>query len=393
MYGTSANASTLEQQIRESQKLEAVGRLAGGVAHDFNNALTTIMGFVQIAISKCEADPSVQEDLNHVLHAAERAASLTHQLLALGKHQQQPLHPVDLNGVVDKIFGILRRTLGHDVDIVPALEYGIDFIMADEGLVEQCLLNLAVNAREAMPQGGSLTIKTYATELIEGSLKKHPKGRLGAFSVLEVYDSGEGIDPSIIDKIFDPFFSTQKDSKAGSGLGLSAVYGILEYCGGFIEVENMKGQGARFKLYFPVFGQSEFARPEPSTPKIGAPKNMRVLLVEDDDLIRNLVQRYLIDEQYEVSVASNGSEGLSTWEQADPPYRLIITDIMMPHLSGTEMVRQMREKDASIRVLYISGYSDSLRSIQRHGQKGELLLTKPFSHAQFTEALQNLLSM
>ncbi|MHB2020398.1 MAG: response regulator [Candidatus Xenobia bacterium] len=345
----------LEEQFRHAQKMEAVGRLASGVAHDFNNVLTVITGFTHMAMERLAVEDPMQADLQEVAGAANRAASLTRQLLLFSRRQAVRPMALDLNEIVSDMEKMLRHLIGEDIVLVTALARDAGLILGDGGHVEQIVLNLAVNARDAMPQGGRLTIETAPVAIDLAGSQDHVGVPLGAYATLLVRDTGRGMDPETQERIFDPFFTTKA---TGTGLGLSTVYGIVAQCGGHIRVESAPGKGTTFRIYLPR-REDAGARPAPgqewAQPLQGTES---ILLVEDDAVIRRLMGRVLARYGYTVHEASDGAEALSQYGGGSPRLDLVVTDIVMPKVGGWDVVQRLCENHPDLKVIFISGYTD-----------------------------------
>ena len=384
-----AKNASLEQQLFQAQRLESVGRLAGGVAHDFNNLLTVINSYSDLAIEGLRAGDPLRDDLQEIRDAGRRAARLTSQLLAFSRRQVLEPEVLDLNEVVTGLERMLRRVIGEDVDLrfVPA--EGIAHTRADRGQLEQVLMNLVVNARDAMPHGGALTLETAEVELDAEYARRRPGVTAGAYVMMAVSDTGEGMDASTCAHIFEPFFTTKAEGR-GTGLGLSTVYGIVKQSGGNIWVYSEPGKGTTFKVYLPVTAERGVAsRPirVPSTVE----GSETVLLVEDEDAVRALAQRILESAGYRVLAAANGGEALLTCEQAARPIHLMLTDVVMPRMGGRQLADRLAVLRPDLRVLYMSGYTDN--AIVHHGvlDSGTRFLAKPFTARTLLRAVRDAL--
>ncbi len=372
----------LEERARSRQRLEALGGLAGGIAHDFNNLLTAITGYAEIALSGLGPEEPARNDIEEIRHAAGRAAALTSQLLAFGRRQVLRPETVDLNDVVLAVDPLLRRLLGADVELVTLLGEGLAPVSADRGQLEQVLVNLAVNARDAMPAGGTLAIATTDVTLADGELPP------GDYVRLSVADTGIGIPSGLRDRIFEPFFTT-KEAGEGSGLGLATVYGIVSQSSGAIGVESKPGRTV-FTVHLPRAEGA--ARPSatsaPDSRALGG--NETILLVDDEDVVRGLVRRVLAERGYTVLEARNGSEALSVAERANGSIDLVVTDVVMPHLGGPEMVERLVQVRPDLKVLFISGYTGQATSF--YGvQPSRAFLQKPFTPQALAEAVRSAL--
>jgi signal transduction histidine kinase len=363
-----------EEQLIQSQKLEAVGRLAGGVAHDFNNLLTAIIGYSQLSLGGLQADNPLRRNLEEIRKAGERAAALTRQLLAFSRQQVMQTKVIDLNTVIAELERMLGRMLGEDIELRTTLREGLGSVKADPGQLEQVIMNLVVNARDAMPSGGKVTIETANVYLGETYAVQHP----GAYVMLAVSDTGAGIDEETQKRVFEPFFTTEKVGK-GTGLGLSTVYGIVKQSGGNIWVYSEPGKGTTFSTYLPRVDESaeEYKRPEPLVdPPHGTET---VLLLEDDEMVRNLAHQILAKCGYRVLEAASRKDALLICEQYPEEIQLLLTNVVMPEMSGRDMANQLLSRHTEMSVLYMSGYMDNL--IVHHGLPDEEpnFIEKPFS--------------
>jgi len=369
----------LEDDLRQSQKMEAVGLLAGGIAHDFNNLLGVITGYAELAQKGLEPGHRAHARVEEIRRAAERAAVLTRQLLAFSRREVVQPKLLDLKDVVHGLEPMLKRTLGEDVRLVIRFELEDVIVDADPGQIEQVVMNLAINARDAMPRGGRLTIRTARVLLDETFVRKHPDSRVGAYALLEVSDEGTGMDPAIATRIFEPFFTT-KEMGRGTGLGLATVYGIVKQNGGYITVESTPGAGSIFKLYLPEAERSvPAAEAEAVVPAAAASGGAEtILIVEDEDGLRTIAREILEEAGYRVLEARDVDEGVAL--AAGPPDFIdaILSDVVMPGASGPQGVALIRALHPRIRTLYMSGYPDL---DQRHGALGpeDELLEKPFT--------------
>jgi signal transduction histidine kinase/ActR/RegA family two-component response regulator len=364
-----------EEQLRQSQKLEALGTLAGGVAHDFNNLLSVIMGFAQISARSAAGDAALREDLGQISEAAERASGLVKQLLAFSRKQVLQPQIVDLNHVVAGMEKMLNRLIGEDVVLKTELEPRLARIKADPGQLEQVIMNLVVNARDAMPTGGTVLIQTRNVRL-DARYERRPDAiAAGPAVMLAVTDSGVGMDDATRNRIFEPFFTTKPQGK-GTGLGLSTVYGIVRQSGGSITVYSRPNEGCTFRCYFPPAVESKHDARE-STSGNDSGGHETVLVAEDEVQMRSLLRRCLESRGYHVLLASHGREALEVAARHDGRIDLLLTDVVMPHMSGKELAERLQSQRPELRVLFISGYSDE--AIERHGvlAPGSVFLQKP----------------
>jgi two-component system cell cycle sensor histidine kinase/response regulator CckA len=381
----------LETQLQQSQKMEAIGLLAGGVAHDFNNLLTAIMGYTQLIQLGLDPASQTRRDSEEILKAAERAASLTRQLLAFSRQQVLELRVLDLNAIVADMDKMLRRMIGEDMDLLTAPAADLGPVKADPGQIEQVLMNLVVNARDAMPHGGKLTIETANVELDEGYARARVDLKPGPYVMLAVSDTGCGMSAEVVARIFEPFFTT-KALGHGTGLGLSTVHGIVKQSHGHIEVYSEVGQGTTFKIYLPRLeaGAELLARRERGVvEQMGGTEC--VLLVEDEEIIRRVLAQSLERHGYRVLEAADGSEAIALCERPNQPIDLLVTDVVMPLMSGPELVQRVLSKRSDLRVLFISGYTD--RALIHHGLRapGTAFLQKPFTPDTLMQKMRALL--
>jgi PAS domain S-box-containing protein len=380
----------LAEQFRQAQKMEAIGRLAGGVAHDFNNLLTAIAGYADLVQMDC-ADPAAAARHAEEIHkASERGSALTRQLLAYSRQQMLAPRVLNLNAVVADLEKMLRRLISADVRLLLQLDPQLRRICADAGQIEQVLMNLVVNACDAMPQGGTLTIRTNNVELDEAYAWSQRDVEPGAYALLEVHDTGCGMTEEIRARLFEPFFTTKEVGK-GTGLGLSTVYGIVRQSGGHIEVVSAPGQGATFKIYLPQ--AMEASRPTPNTPGMlrAAPGSETVLLVEDEAIVRDLARAVLQRHGYQVLIAGDGQEALHISAQHPGPIHLLLSDVVMPQLNGPELARRLLRQRPMTRVLFMSGYVGPIHELPEtaHGPTG--LLHKPFAPEVLAREVRALL--
>ncbi len=381
----------LQEQLQQAQKMESIGRLAGGVAHDFNNMLSIILGYCENINEQLREGDPLYQDVLQIQEAGLRSAALTRQLLAFSRKQTLKPDVLDLNKLITNLERMLRRLIGEDIALSLSLNEELDRVLADTGQVEQVLMNLAVNARDAMPTGGKLLIETANVELDEAYAQSHISCKPGPYVLLAVSDSGCGMSRDTIAQIFDPFFTTKEQGK-GTGLGLSTVYGIVKQSGGNIWVYSEEGKGTSFKIYLPKCAMLETAVQE-APREIHCIKGERILLVEDEAALRKLAQSVLERLGFQISIAADGEEALRLFSCADTRPNLVITDVIMPGMSGKELVERMRAIDPELRVLYMSGYTDN--AIVQHGilDSGTPFIQKPFSirdlAAKAQEALQS----
>ena len=383
---------SLEAQLRQSQKMESVGQLAAGVAHDFNNMLTIIQGHSGMLLAKSGQRSDLLESAQAIYFAAERAANLTRQLLMFSRKNVMQPKPVDLREVVSHMSKMLQRLLGETIklEFVPPAQ--IPLVLADTGMIEQIIMNLAVNARDAMPGGGTLTISTNPTELGEPYVQTHPEARAGAFVCLRVADTGCGIDQDTMARIFEPFFTTKEVGK-GTGLGLATVYGISKQHDGWIDVASEPNKGAVFSVFFPAISKPIEARTVQPALETDAPSgNETVLIVEDEPVLRDMAHVILQERGYRVLEAASGREALMIWEGHQGTIDLVLTDVVMPEgISGMDLARKLLESKPKLKIVFASGYSmDNLdTAFVRAGRAA--FLQKPYTHVTLARAVRTAL--
>jgi two-component system cell cycle sensor histidine kinase/response regulator CckA len=376
----------LEERLSQSEKLEAIGRLAGGVAHDFNNLLTVISGYTEILLGRAET--TGREQLGEIAHAAEQAAALTRQLLAFSR--RQVLHPVvlDLNQIVGGMEPMVRRIIGDDVNVGVRLGAALPAVEADQAQLERVILNLAANARDAMPQGGRLTIETAAVELDEDYVASRGEGTAGPNVLLAVSDTGVGMSEDVQRHLFEPFFTT-KEPGAGTGLGLATVFGVVKQSGGSIYVYSEVGRGTTFKIYLPAATDtSEAAAPADRAAELGTET---VMLVEDDESVRNLVRTMLETKGYNVLAAAGADEAERICAAQTGGVDLLLTDVVMPEVNGRVLAERLAALSPSMRILFMSGYSDE--AVYRHGEisPNAAFIEKPFTDRTLARKVREVL--
>jgi len=382
--------AVLQEQLRQSQKMEAIGRLAGGIAHDFNNLLTVIKGYSQLShLGLKEGDP-LRVNIDEIQNAADRAASLTQQLLAFSRRQVMEMKVLDLNALLTDLEKMLRRIIGEDIELSTLLAKDLGRAKIDPGRIEQVIMNLAVNAKDSMPSGGKLTIETANAELDESYARNHADVKPGRYVMFSVSDTGVGMTPEVKERVFEPFFTTKEKGK-GTGLGLSTVYGIVKQSGGNIWVYSEPSHGTTFKIYLP--------RVDEPLEELGK-KAMReelphgsetVLVVEDEEKVRRLTVEILERQGYRVLDASQGEDALAISEKHKGPIHLFLVDVVMPGISGTELAKQFMPLHPETRILYMSGYTDNV--IVHHGvlEKGVNYIQKPFTIDELTRKVREVL--
>ena len=371
----------LEQQLRQAQKMEAVGRLAGGIAHDFNNLLMVISGYSEFLLERLGADPTLRGHAQEIANAAERATSLTRQLLAFSRKQMLAPKIVDLNGVVTENVKMLTRLIGEDIDLVMVPGPDIGAVKADPGQIEQVIMNLAVNARDAMPHGGKLTIETANVTLDANYARFHAPVKPGDYVMLAISDTGMGMDADTQAHIFEPFFTTK--GLKGTGLGLSTVYGIVKQSEGYIWLYSEAGKGTSFKIYLPRFsatGEALATQPAlAADAEQPSPGHETILLVEDEENLRRLARQSLETQGYRVIDAPDGAAAIRISQAHKGPIHLLLTDVIMPGMNGRELANQLSPTRPEMRVLYMSGYTENHIGHNGTLDEGITLLQKPFT--------------
>ena len=368
----------LEQQLRQAQKMEAVGRLAGGIAHDFNNLLTAINGYSELILNSLEDADPLRKDIGEIKKAGDRAASLTRQLLAFSHKQVLRPRVLDLNAVLADIDELIRRLTREDIELVTSLQPDLGCVKADPGQIEQVILNLAINARDAMPHGGKLVIRTANVRADKIDTHEHPGMRPGPYVLLAMSDTGCGMDAETLAQIFDPFFTT-KDVGKGTGLGLSTAYGIIKQSGGYIYAASEPGRGATFEVYLPEVDRAVEADAAGAQEAPKTDGQETILLVEDDDAVRSLSAKILRRCGYTVLEAASGKSALSIVKRHHGTIQLLITDIVMPRMGGNELVQQLVPLRPEMKVIYLSGYTDDAVVLRRLQETSAAFLLKPFS--------------
>jgi nitrogen-specific signal transduction histidine kinase/CheY-like chemotaxis protein len=381
---------SLQEQLRQSQKMEAIGRLAGGIAHDFNNLLTIIKGYSQLSLIELKEDSVIKRNIAHIHTATDRAADLVRQLLAFSRRQILEMKVLDLNTILINLHNMLHRLIGEDIELVTLLAEDLGRVKTDLGWIEQAIMNLVVNARDAMPSGGKLTIETGNVELDEAYVGGRVGVNPGRYVMLSVSDTGVGMTPEVTERLFEPFFST-KDKDKGTGLGLSTVYGIVKQSGGDIWVYSEPGKGSTFKIYLPRVDEPLEEQREKPLDDMLLRGSETILLVEDEEEVRKLAVRVLERQGYKVLAARNGDEALLICEQQKGPIHLLLTDVVMPGMNGHEVAKRLESLHPETKVLYMSGYTDN--AIVLHGVlvKGVHYIQKPFTVDALTKKVREVL--
>jgi nitrogen-specific signal transduction histidine kinase/CheY-like chemotaxis protein len=387
-----AERKRLEAQLRHAQKLEAIGQLAGGVAHDFNNVLTVIQLQAAALLSSEGLSEKVTESARQIAFAAERAAGLTRQLLAFSRKQLTQMVDLDLNELVANLIKMLQRLLGEDVQLEVSFSPAHPSIHADAGMIEQVLLNLAVNARDAMPRGGRLRIQTETLSLDEAGAQANPEARPGEFVCLSVSDTGQGIAPEHLPRLFEPFFST-KGVGEGSGLGLATVYGVVKQHQGWITVESRLEQGTTFRVFLPrLLGQVPVSEASPVCCPPSPRGKEAILLVEDEELVRQVARTILEGLGYRVFEAESGVAALEVWRERRSEIALLLTDMVMPEgLTGRDLAEKLWAEAPNLPVILTSGYSPQIAGQQRGLGEGVPFLQKPYSPEKLATVVRDAL--
>jgi two-component system cell cycle sensor histidine kinase/response regulator CckA len=378
-----------EEQLQRSQRMEAVGRLAGGVAHDFNNLLTAINGYSDFLVSQLDQGSPLHRDAVEIQRAAQRAAALTNQLLAFSRRQVLQPRIVSLNSVVSDVDALLQRLIGEDIRLETIVDPQLGSVRADPGQLEQVIVNLAVNARDAMPAGGKLTIETRAVTLRQELAAEGGRVPAGSYAVLAVSDTGVGISPEVRPHLFEPFFTTKEPGK-GTGLGLATAFGIVKQSGGEIVLESSPGAGASFQVYLPVVAEPHREQPPARRPPVAGPQ-ATILLVEDEEMVRALVRQVLEREGYGILEAGDGPAALRLARSHEAGIDLLLTDVVMPQMSGYELAKAMTELQPELRVLFTSGYANEAIVSAGRAAADCSFIGKPFSPDDLAAKVRELL--
>jgi two-component system, cell cycle sensor histidine kinase and response regulator CckA len=380
----------LESELQQAQKMDAIGRLAGGVAHDFNNLLLVISAYAELMLDSLPGEAPLRRNVNEIISASRRAADLTRQLLAFGRKQMQLLQVLDLNAVIGEIATMLPRLIGEDIELVFVPGQDLGKVKADPVQIEQIVMNLAANARDAMPGGGMLTIETASVRVDESYAQRHAIVPPGEYVLLAVTDSGQGIGAEHLPHIFEPFYTTKEAGK-GTGLGLATVYGIVKQNGGFVWVYSEPGLGTTFKVYLPqaqsLSGEIRTAKPSEESP-VGCET---VLLVEDEASVRQASRQFLVRSGYAVLEANDGEDALRVSRKHRGPIHLMVTDVVMPRMGGPRLAERLAEERPDMQVLFVSGYAEN--TVLQHGKidVGTRFLQKPFSLKALARKVREIL--
>lgn len=380
----------LEERFRHAQKMEAVGRLAGGIAHDFNNMLTAILGYCEIVMDSVQDRPQILADIDEIRHAGERAAQLTRQLLAFSRRQHLMPRVFDLNQLVRDTQKMLTRVIGEDVRLNVLQDSSVAPIKADPGQIEQVLMNLAVNARDAMPDGGELTIALGDAQLDAEFVKGHPGSAAGRHTCVVVRDTGCGIPPEVLSHIFEPFFTTKASGK-GTGLGLSTVYSIVKQSHGYIGVESTSGAGTTFTVYLPAVNEPLDAVPRPPAAAARRTQHETILLVEDEPPVRAVIAKMLANAGYHVLVADDAERAMTIAQSYESPIHLLVSDVIMPDMCGPVLAQRLVTRRPGMRVLYVSGFSGQIAIDLGETSSGTSFLHKPFTAAALVSKVREQL--
>ena len=384
----------LEEELRHAQRMEAVGRLAGGVARDFNNLLTVIISYSELILAQSAGDPGLSRDIAEIRHAADRAAALTRQLLSFSRRQVMQPAQLDVNDVVHGAEALLRRLIGPEIEIVAHLAPSAGSVFADRGQLEQVIMNLVVNARDAMPDGGTLSVETGSVAAADAPAAARAASSAGRFATIVVRDTGKGMDAETMRRIFDPFFTT-KEVGRGTGLGLATVHGIIEQSGGAVSVESRVGEGSEFRILLPALGHDAIdVTPflaETKSPSPDARGSGRVLLVEDDDAVRAGLRRMLAASGYDVAEAEDGASAIAALAAGQGGFEVLLSDIAMPFVDGRELAREVRRRWPSLPIILMSGFADP--DILERDVPGVTLLQKPLEPTTLLAAIERSRTM
>lgn len=376
----------LEKQLIQTQKLEAIAVLVSGVAHDFNNMLTAVSGYAHLLLNELSASDERREDVQEILRVCNRAASLIHQLLAFGRKQILKTEIIELKEVINRMEDMIRRLLGENVQLVVELDLERNSIKADPSQMEQVIMNMLLNARDAMPHGGNIILKTAKVALKKEGLEERPEARPGSYIELFVKDAGEGMDEETIQRIFDPFFSTKK---AGNGLGLSVVHGIVKQHEGWIEVSSKPEEGSEFRVYLPVYlaEKEEETRAKIPAMEIGTSRGERILVVEDDEEVRRFARKALSRNGYKVFEALDAEKARELFNQEQGRFHIVFTDQILPDGKGVDLVEKFLSRNPELGVILTSGYMDEKTHWDIVQEKGYRFLKKPYTLPELLQAI------
>ena len=381
---------TLIEQLQQSQKMEAIGQLAGGIAHDFNNILMIMNGHATVLLNGMDKDDKMYRSLDEIRQAGEQASWLTQQLLAFSRRQKLSPQILDLNHLLAETQRLLQRLIQKNITMVTTLTSSLGNVRVDPGQMQQVIMNLVVNAGDAMPEGGKLSVETAVVEVAEHEIERHGVEKAGRYVVLTVSDTGMGMDEETLARVFEPFYTT-KEHDEGTGLGLSTVYGIVKQSDGAIQCDSAPGQGTTFYIYLPcVEGAVTTEQPEPIIPD-GIQGQETILLVEDDERVRVLTKGMLEQRGYKILDAADSVEALDRVEKSEDPVSLVVTDMMMPRMNGKELAEQLHVQDPDLKVLYISGYKDNpvVQNLMTDSE-GDFL-AKPFTALELGQKVRQVL--
>jgi two-component system cell cycle sensor histidine kinase/response regulator CckA len=379
----------IQAQLLQAQKMEAIGILTGGIAHDFNNLITAVRGCADLVLQNLDQSNPIYRELKEIQMAAKKAAGLTRQMLIFSQKHPVKFEFINLNQLVEDMLKMLHHMIGEDIEILTSLEQDLWTITADQGTMEQVIMNLTVNARDAMPDGGKLIIQTDNVELNEELCRSMPESKPGSYVQLVITDTGMGMDEQTLQRVYEPFFSTKRKGK-GTGLGLSVVYGIVKEHKGWIAIESQSGQGTTFKIYFPaIHVKSSYHREEVKRSlEMLEGHGEKILVVEDEESVRRFAERALERNGYIVFTASNASEAFDVFKEKKGEIHLIMSDVILPDINGLDLVHQLLTKNPKLNVLLSSGYTDH-RSHQRIIEKeGYQFLKKPYAYLELLEAVR-----
>ena len=386
-----AGREQAEDALRQAQKMEAVGRLAGGVAHDFNNLLMVIRGHAALSLRNVGVNGALRRELDEILQATDRASSFTRQLLAFSRKQVLQPRVLDLNALTTQVAGMLPPVLGDDIKLTIDLDPHLGHVKADAALLEQVIMNLVFNARDAMPDGGELSIRSFNAVLSESSLANHPGAHAGPYATLAISDTGHGMSEETQSHIFEPFFTT-KDRGKGTGLGLATVYGTINQSGGFISVSSKVGVGTAIKIFLPRVAEPVELTETPAVPVPTRKGDETILVVEDDDAVRRMTREFLKIGGYTVLEARSGAEAIQFVERREQPIDLVLTDVLMPGMKGRELVERLAKLRVGIKVLYMSAYTEDAAINIGVLSPGTAFIEKPFSPDDLANKVREVLS-